>query len=126
MSEYIHIVCLDAPSPPDYGGAIDMYYKITSLAALGKKIILHYFDYNQKRSADLLKEYCVEIHSYHRKSFVGSFSFSSPYIVNSRVNQPLIERSECRQLSYSFRRSSLFWYFALYPKPGKSDITNAQ
>ncbi len=92
MSEYIHIVCLDAPSPPNYGGAIDMYYKITALAGLGKKIILHYFDYNQKRSADLLKEYCVEIHSYHRKSFVGSFSFSSPYIVNSRVNHPLIER----------------------------------
>ena len=92
MSEYIHIVCLDAPSPPDYGGAIDMYYKITSLAGLGKKIILHYFDYNQKRSADLLKEYCVEIHSYHRKSFIASFSFSSPYIVNSRLDQLLIER----------------------------------
>ena len=90
MSEYIHIVCLDAPSPPDYGGAIDMYYKITSLAGLGKKIILHYFDYKKERNTDLLKEYCAEIYSYQRKGLISSFS--SPYIISSRVNPFLIKR----------------------------------
>jgi len=92
LSDYIHIVCLDAPSPPNYGGAIDMYYKLTSLAAVGKKIILHYFDYRKNRNAGLLENCCTEIHSYSRKSFIRSFSFSSPYIISSRINSSLIKR----------------------------------
>jgi glycosyltransferase involved in cell wall biosynthesis len=92
MSDYIHIVCLDAPAPPDYGGAIDMYYKITSLVALGKKIILHYFDYNPNRNVDSLQPYCIEINAYKRKSFVGSLSIRTPYIISSRINATLIKR----------------------------------
>ena len=91
MNDHLHIVCLDAPAPPDYGGAIDMYYKITALAGLGKKIILHYFNYN-KRNADSLTSYCVEINSYKRKNFARSLSFISPYIVSSRINHDLIKR----------------------------------
>ena len=90
MSNYLHIVCLDAPSPPNYGGAIDMYYKITALAALGKKIILHYFDYKENRNAASLKDCCVEVHAYPRKGFINSFSL--PYIISSRINRSLINR----------------------------------
>jgi hypothetical protein len=92
VSDYLHIVCLDAPSPPTYGGAIDMYYKITSLAGLGKKIILHYFDYSKKRDADSLDKYCEEINAYERKGFFTSLSFSTPYIIRSRTNRHLINR----------------------------------
>ena len=49
MNEPIHIVCLDAPAPPDYGGAIDMYYTIIALAKTGRKPILHYFEYGEKK-----------------------------------------------------------------------------
>ena len=45
----LHIICLDAPSPPNYGGAIDMYYKIRALALAGTRIILHYFAYREGR-----------------------------------------------------------------------------
>ena len=92
MSDYIHIVCLDAPAPPDYGGAIDMYYKITSLAAIGKKIILHYYNYNKNRQAESLRPYCIEINAYNRKSLIRSFPLTLPYIIQSRINKSLIHR----------------------------------
>lgn len=92
MSETIHIVCLDAPSPPDYGGAIDMYYKIQALGEAGKRIILHYYDYNPKRHTAGLEQYCQAIYSYKRESFRRSFSLSSPFIVTSRINRQLANR----------------------------------
>lgn len=92
MSKTIHIVCLDAPSPPDYGGAIDMYFKVKALALAGNKVILHYFDYKENRGAGALKDICIEVNSYHRKSFLQSISLQLPYIVSSRINLKLIER----------------------------------
>ncbi len=92
MNDFVHIVCLDAPAPPDYGGAIDMYYKITSLAATGKKIILHYFNYNPQRNVGDLENYCHSIYSYSRKGTLRSLPISQPYIVASRINQQLIDR----------------------------------
>src|SRR5947209_5208098 len=92
LSEYVHIVCLDAPEPADYGGAIDRYYMIRSLAATGKKIILHYFDYRKGRHADSLKDTCTAIHSYTRKKVGHSMPLLTPHIVGSRINPLLIER----------------------------------
>ena len=91
MNNPIHIVCLDAPSPPDYGGAIDMYYKIIALAQSGRKIILHFFDYNNSRGVKGLEEWCSEIHAYKRKG-ISSVSLQVPYIINSRINRQLIEK----------------------------------
>ncbi|HJW16264.1 MAG TPA: glycosyltransferase family 4 protein [Flavisolibacter sp.] len=92
MNDYLHIVCLDAPSPPDYGGAIDMYYKVQALAESGRKIILHYFHYKEHRNADGLEKYCAEIHAYSRSNYLSSLSFTRPYIANSRINTLLINR----------------------------------
>lgn len=92
MSEYVHILCLDCPEPADYGGAIDMYYKITSLHSVGKKIILHYFNYKSERNIKELKDLCEEVYSYQRKGFVQSVLSSKPFIVSSRVNRKLIRR----------------------------------
>jgi hypothetical protein len=92
LSEQLHIVCLDAPSPPDYGGAIDMFYKIIALHAAGKKISLHYFQYKEGRSVSGLEQYCEQIHSYERKGFFSSLAFHQPYITRSRVNRDLIRR----------------------------------
>jgi hypothetical protein len=92
MNRTIHIVCLDAPSPPDYGGAIDMYYKVRALAQAGNKIILHYFDYKPLRGSGTLKDVCSEVYSYPRKSFLNSISLSKPFIVASRINKELAIR----------------------------------
>lgn len=92
MSQFIHIVCLDAPSPPDYGGAIDLFYKIKALAQTGKKIILHYFEYNPLRNANGLEEDCVAIYTYKRKSFFHALPLTQPFIVGSRINKELIAK----------------------------------
>jgi glycosyltransferase involved in cell wall biosynthesis len=92
MAKQLHIVCLDAPSPPDYGGAIDMYYKISALAVRGVQIHLHYFDYRQGRGAGELASLCREVHAYGRKSFLSSRPFALPFITGSRINTELISR----------------------------------
>lgn len=89
MNRHLHIVCLDVPYPPDYGGAIEMFGKIKALHAQGVKIHLHYFDY---RGVDVhgLEEYCETIDTYKRKIGWEGLSFSVPYIVSSRINNDLI------------------------------------
>lgn len=97
VNKFIHIVCLDAPAPPDYGGAIDMFYKIKSLAETGHQIILHYFDYNPARNVEGLQKYCREIFAYKRKSALSSLFSGQPYIVRSRINKELIKRLNADQ-----------------------------
>ncbi|MBO9682721.1 MAG: glycosyltransferase, partial [Flavisolibacter sp.] len=92
MSEFLHIVSLTAPSPPDYGGAFDLFYKVPALANLGKKIILHYFDYKEGRGHEGLEPYCLEINKYKRTGFLKSLSALKPYIVSSRIESKLIDR----------------------------------
>lgn len=90
-SKHLHIVCLDVPFPPDYGGAVDMFYKIKTLHELGIKIHLHYFCYNLRGNPNELNGYCESINIYERKTGHKSFSFDLPYIVSSRINNTLIE-----------------------------------
>jgi hypothetical protein len=47
MRNKIQIVCFDNPSPANYGGAIDMFYKIKALHALGIRIDFTYFLHNK-------------------------------------------------------------------------------
>lgn len=92
MSNTIHIVCLDTPSPPNYGGAIEMFYKIKALKETGKEIILHYFDYKPERDIAELRKFCTAVFAYKRKTLLASLPLSLPYIVGSRINKALIHR----------------------------------
>lgn len=92
VSDTLHIVCLDSPSPPDYGGAIDMFYKIKALKEAGKRIILHYFKYKDSRQTSDIAPYCDEIYAYRRKEIWQAPPLSQPFIVRSRINQTLVER----------------------------------
>jgi hypothetical protein len=79
------------PAPPDFGGAIDVFYKMKALYQLGIKIIMHCFEYKRSASDDL-KNYCEEVYYYPRKTgLISQFSFV-PYIVNSRQCPDLLER----------------------------------
>ena len=89
MNRHLHIVCLDAPWPADYGGAIDMFYKIGALYQAGIKIHLHYFSYNQRGNPTELNQYCESINVYERKTGYKGFSWKLPYIVASRINDEL-------------------------------------
>jgi len=90
LSRHVHIVCLDAPYPLDYGGAVDMYGKIRALHQAGINIHLHYFDYKNRGNADELGRYCKTIHLYKRKLGRKGFSFAIPYIVSSRTVPELV------------------------------------
>ena len=92
MSAKLHIVCLDAPAPPNYGGAIDMYYKAKALAESGRSVVLHYFDYRAGRGTEGMEAFCSEIHRYPRKGFVASLWEKQPYITGSRNNPELLRR----------------------------------
>lgn len=92
MKKRLHIVCLDAPSPPDYGGAIDMHFKIKALAAIGHPIVLHYFSYRPGRGTDGLEGNCETIYTYDRKFLAQSLPLLRPYIVGSRISSELIGR----------------------------------
>lgn len=87
----MHIVSFDVPYPPDYGGVIDVYYKIKALSEAGIEIILHCFHYGRKES-ERLSELCSEIYYYKRKTGVFSQFSLTPYIVASRRSKHLIHR----------------------------------
>jgi len=77
------------PYPPDYGGVIDVYYKIKALFDLGVKIHLHSYEYGRKR-AELLEEFCEDVH-YYKRHYGIKYSFSKlPYIVSTRSSKSLL------------------------------------
>lgn len=87
---HLHIVCLDVPYPPDYGGVFDLFYKIKTLHELGVKIHLHCFEYGRGEQPELNK-YCEEVNYYQREKLVQGIPLRLPYIVSSRINPALIK-----------------------------------
>ena len=86
----LHIISFDIPYPPDYGGAIDVFYKIKALAEAGIDIHLHCFEYGRKRSPELEK-LCKSVNYYPRKRDFLKLLDSSPYIVVTRKNKKLLQ-----------------------------------
>lgn len=94
MSTPFHIIAFDVPYPPNYGGIVDVFYKLKHLHAAGGKIIYHCFYYEGKNPpTELLAQYCEEIYYYPRKKNLVQFLFSNlPYVVLSRTNNDLLKR----------------------------------
>jgi hypothetical protein len=92
LNRQLHIVCLDVPWPPDYGGAIDMLNRIRELQKAGILIHLHYFSYNERGMPNELNQFCESIHVYERKTGHRGFSSTLPYIISSRLNDQLVVR----------------------------------
>jgi hypothetical protein len=85
----VHLVSFNVPYPPDYGGVIDVFYKIKTLHSLGIKVHLHCYTYGRPYS-DELSNYCFHVSYYKRNThFLKHFS-TLPYIVNSRNSDELI------------------------------------
>jgi hypothetical protein len=51
----LHIVSFDVPFPANYGGVIDVFYKIKYLHEQGVEIYLHCFDYGRGQKEILKK-----------------------------------------------------------------------
>lgn len=85
----IHIVSFNIPFPADYGGVIDVFYKIKSFTEIGVKVHLHCFAYGREKSAELEK-ICESVTYYERKKFYQAIYSSVPYIVGSRKSGELL------------------------------------
>jgi hypothetical protein len=85
----IHIVSFNVPYPANYGGVIDVFYKLKALSENEMKITLHAFDYGRGPAPELEK-YCENVYYYKRKTGIFSQFSSLPYIVYSRRNKELL------------------------------------
>lgn len=85
----LHIVSFDVPFPADYGGAIDVFYRLKALHQLGVQITLHCFEYGRGQQKEL-EEITDKVHYYkRRKSIVDGIS-KKPFIVKSRDSEELL------------------------------------
>lgn len=87
---HIHIVSFDIPYPANYGGVIDVFYKLKSLSERGVKIHLHTFEYGRKHSS-ALEKLCFSVNYYKRDTSFKKSLQRLPYIVTSRLSDELIE-----------------------------------
>ena len=86
----LNIISLDIPYPPDYGGIIDIYYKLKILNNLGIKIYFHCFQYGRNKAKNI-EEICEEVYYYPRKKNLISFFSQKPYIVKTRDSKKLLD-----------------------------------
>lgn len=85
---HIHIISFNIPYPPDYGGIIDIYYKIKALYDKGIKVHLHCFEYGREKSPEL-ENICHKVNYYRRVRGFKYFFSRKPYIVATRFNTEL-------------------------------------
>jgi hypothetical protein len=87
----LHLVAFDVPEPPDYGGAIDIYYKLKALHEVGVEVTLHAFAYGRRGNPENLRPWCQDIHIYRRRVFKNPFYGEEPYITSSRDAAELMD-----------------------------------
>ncbi len=92
MSEKpIHIISFENPFPPNYGGVIDVYYKIKALHEIGCAIHLHCFVKQIPDQFDALKAITSEVYFYKTAQNPLFFLSRLPFSVISRSNPKLVE-----------------------------------
>lgn len=90
MENHLHIVCLDVPYPPDYGGVFDLYYKLKYLHEKNIIIHLHCYEYGRGKQNALLK-YCKTVWYYKRSKGWRGLVAGIPFIVGSRADPELLQ-----------------------------------
>ncbi len=90
-AQFLHIIAFNIPYPPDYGGVIEIYYKLKALSSAGVRIILHCFEYGRLHSKEL-EELCFRVYYYPRASGWIHLLQASPYIVVTRNAKSMPER----------------------------------
>lgn len=87
----LHIISFDIPYPADYGGVMDIFFKIKALSEAGYLITLHCFQYRERTPQAELEKYCTEVH-YYKRSFSPLRMLSlKPFIVQSRTDFKLLK-----------------------------------
>ena len=85
----IHVVSFHVPYPPNYGGAVDVFYKLKALQRAGYSIVLHTFLYDGE-AHEALESLCERVYYYPRHTgLLRQFSLL-PYNVVSRQDDQLL------------------------------------
>jgi len=87
MEKHLHIIDFTIPYPADYGGVIDLFWKLPALQKEGVQIHLHCFDYGRGQQPELNK-YCASVNYYKRQKGIPA---KLPYIVATRKNETLFQ-----------------------------------
>jgi hypothetical protein len=90
LEKAINIISFDIPFPANYGGVIDVYYKLVALKNAEVKIYLHCFEYGRQHSSEL-ESLCEKVYYYKRKTGLLSHLSFQPYTVKSRQSKQLEE-----------------------------------
>ena len=90
MEKHLHIIDFTVPFPVDFGGVIDLFWKLPSLQNEGVKIHLHCFKNGRSEQTELNK-YCASVNYYERNEGHKAISAKLPYIVASRKNETLLQ-----------------------------------
>ncbi|MEY3195537.1 MAG: hypothetical protein RIQ78_1634, partial [Bacteroidota bacterium] len=76
----------------NYGGVIVIFNQIKALQAQGVKVILHCFQYGDRKPQPELAAFCHEVYYYKRsRSLIWQLSLL-PFIMQTRMNRALLKR----------------------------------
>ena len=87
----IHLITFDIPFPADYGGVIDVFYKLQALHDNGFQVILHCFQYGKRQPSEVLEQLATKVYYYKRSLSLKYFFTSKPFIVASRNDKSLLD-----------------------------------
>ena len=88
MEKFINVISFDVPYPANYGGIIDVFYKLKALKQAKINVILHCFEYGRAEQKELEK-YAAEV-CYYKRSTSATHLFSRiPFIVKTRTSERL-------------------------------------
>lgn len=85
----VDIIAFDVPYPANYGGVIDVFYKLKAFKKAGIKVTLHCFEYGRKPSPEL-ESLCENVFYYKRNISKANLFRRRPYIVVTRSSDELI------------------------------------
>jgi hypothetical protein len=85
---HLHVIAFDVPYPANYGGVIDVFYRVKALSEAGVKVHLHCFEYGRGEQEILNR--CHEVKYYKRDTSFGKQLSLTPFIVNSRQSEALV------------------------------------
>lgn len=86
---HLHVITFDVPYPANYGGVIDVFYRIKALVEAGVKVHLHCFEYG-RGEAEVLNR-CHEVKYYKRDTSIWKQLVREPYVVASRRSEALVK-----------------------------------
>lgn len=86
---HLHVISFNVPYPANYGGVIDVFYRLKALVEAGVKVHLHCFTYGRSESEVLNR--CHEVKYYKRDTSFWKQLSREPYVVASRRSEALVQ-----------------------------------